>query len=84
MTNRVCYLMVRDIEGQEDETALEWGVDWGLAEGETLPTDHEQLSEAQFTVFQFMQTLKGVFEEADAEIIMGDVPSGLVVPKKVG
>lgn len=81
MTDRVCYLMVRDIEGQEDETALEWGVDFGLAEGETLPEDHEDLSEAQFTVYQMMQTLKGTFEDAGAKIIMGDVPSGLVVPK---
>ncbi len=74
--------MVRDIPGQgDDKTALEWGVDWDLDEGEELPEDHEALSDAQFTIFQFMQTLKGTFEEAGAEVIRSDAPSGIVVPK---
>ena len=72
--------MVVDAEGQEDESALEWGVNWGLDEGEELPTDVEQLSEAQFTIYQMMQILRGTFEEAGAKVIMGDKPSGLVLP----
>jgi hypothetical protein len=75
--------MVRDIEGQGDEeAALEWGVEFDLAEGEELPADHEKLTEAQFTVFQFMQTLKGVFEDAEVGEIRGEAPSRLIVPKE--
>jgi hypothetical protein len=37
------------------------GVDFGLEEGEELPTDVEELTEAQYTVFTMVQTLKGVF-----------------------
>ncbi len=81
MAAKVCYLMVRDIEGQEDEAALEWGVDFGLEEGEELPDDHEQLTEAQYTIFMMMQTLKGTFEEAGAEIVRGEAPTHLIVPR---
>lgn len=84
MEAKVCYLMVRDIEAGDDETALEWGVDFGLEEGEKLPEDHEELSEAQFVIFQMMQTLKGTFEESGAKIMKGDAPSGLMVPKVIG
>jgi hypothetical protein len=79
---RTVYLMVRDRPGADDEASLEWGVDWDLDEGEELPEDHEELSNAQFTIFQFMQTLKGTFEEAGAEVIRGDAPSGFAVPKE--
>ena len=78
---RTCYLMVRDAPGQEDEASLEWGVEWDLDEGEELPEDHEKLSDAQFTIFQLMQTLKGTFEEAGVEVIKGEAPSGFAVPK---
>ena len=79
--DRTVYLMVRDVPGQEDEASLEWGVDFNLDEGEELPEDVEKLSNAQYTIFQFMQTLKGTFEEAGAEVIRGDAPSGFAVPK---
>lgn len=72
--------MVRDVPGQEHEAALEWGVDFGLVEGETLPEDHEQLTEAQYTIFMMMQTLKGTFTGAGAEVVMGEKGTGLVVP----
>jgi hypothetical protein len=74
--------MVKDVPGQEDEAALEFGIDLGLEEGEELVEDHEQLTEAQYTVFQMMQTLKGTFEENDGKVeeIMGDKGSGLIVP----
>ena len=52
-----------------------------LKSGEELPADVEKLTEAQFTVFRFMQTLRGTFEEAGGKVIMGDAPSGLVFPK---
>lgn len=81
MANKVCYLMVRDIDGQDDECALEWGVDFGLDEDEELPADHEELTNAQYTIFKFMQTLKGTFEDAGAEVVRGEAPSHLIVPK---
>jgi transcription antitermination factor NusG len=73
--------MVRDIPGQGDEeAALEWGVDFNLAEGEELPEDHEELTEAQFTVFQMVQILKGTFQDAEVGEIRGEKGSGLVLP----
>lgn len=79
---RTCYLMVRDVPGQgEEEAALEWGVDFGLEEGEELPEDHEELTEAQYTIFMMMQTLKGTLNEQDIEQLKGDEGSGLIVPK---
>lgn len=79
--NRTCYLMVKDIDGQDCDAALEWGVDYGLEEGEELPEDVEQLTEAQYTVFRIMKILKGTFEGQKAEQIMGEKGSGLVVPQ---
>ncbi len=81
MANRTCYLMVRDIEGQgEEEAALEWGVDFNLEEGEELPEDVEELTEAQYAVFKFMKTLQGVFEDSEVNEIRGEKASGLIVP----
>lgn len=72
--------MVRDVPGQEAEAALEWGVDFGLEEGEELPEDHEELTEAQYTVFMMMRTLQGTFDELDATELKGEEGSGLIVP----
>jgi len=73
--------MVRDIEGQGDEeAALEWGVEFDLDEGETLPDDVEDLTEAQYAIFKFMKTLQGVFEDAEVGSIRGETPSRLIVP----
>ena len=73
--------MVKDIpEGDDEEAALEWGVDWGLEEGEQLPEDHEDLSEAQYAIHCMMQTLKGVFDASDVAEIRGEKGSGLIVP----
>jgi len=83
MVAKRCYLMVRDVEGQEG-VGLEWGVDYNLEEGETLPEDHEELSEAQYTVFMFVRTLQGVFDELSKEDLakeMKERPSGLIVPE---
>lgn len=80
MKNRTCYLMVKDLSAEEGEAALEWGVSYGLEEGEELPTDVEELTEAQFTVFQMLQMLKGVFDDAEVGHIMGEKPTGLIVP----
>lgn len=72
--------MVRDIPGQEVEAALEWGVEFDLEEGEELPKDVEDLTEAQYTIFQMMRTLEGTFADAEVEIIRGEKGSGLVLP----
>lgn len=73
--------MVRDVPGQGDEeAALEWGVDFNLDDGEELPADVEDLTEAQYAIFQFMQILKGTFENSNVNEIRGEKSSGLVVP----
>jgi len=86
MAIKTCYVMVRDVEGQE--VGLEWGVDYGLAEGEELPEDVEDLTEAQFTVYRFVRALQGVFDEMSKEDLakeLKDKPSGLIVPDgKIG
>ena len=73
--------MVKDIpQGSDEEAALEWGVDWGLEEGEQLPEDHEDLTEAQYAIHMMLQTLKGVFEDSSVGEIRGEKGSGLIVP----
>lgn len=72
--------MIRDVPGQENEAALEWGVDFGLEEGEELPVDHEDLTEAQYTVHMMMQTLTGTFKDVEIKELRGDKGSGLIVP----
>ena len=81
MANKTCYIMVRDVEGQE--VALEWGADYGLADDETLPDDVEELTEAQYTVYRFVRALQGVFDELSKEDLAKELenkPSGLIVP----
>jgi len=80
--DRVCYLMVKDIPAPEGEIGLEFGADFNLDEGEELPEDIEQLSEAQFTVFKFLSMLRGTFAEAEIQEIMGEKGTGLVVPDR--
>ena len=72
--------MVRDVPGQEHEAALEWGVDFGLEEGEELPKDVEDLTESQYTIFQYMKILEGTFADAEVGMIIGDKGSGVIVP----
>lgn len=78
---RTCYLMVRDVPGQEDEAALEWGLDLGLKEGEELPKDIEDLTEAQYTIYTMFKTLNGTFDDATVGEIRGEKGSGLIVPE---
>lgn len=73
--------MIKDVPGQGDEeAALEWGVDYGLEEGEQLPKDVEQLTEAQYTVYKVMQIIRGTFEGQKPEETMGEKGSGIVLP----
>lgn len=77
---RTTYLMVRDIEGQ---SAIEWGVDWGLNEGEELPEDVEDLTEAQYTVWKVIAVLQHLGDDQFADYIKQqerDKPSGILVP----
>jgi hypothetical protein len=72
--------MVKDVEGQD---ALEYGADFGLAEGEILPEDVEDLTEAQYTVYKFLTILRSTFEDeakAALESQAKDKPSGIIVP----
>lgn len=73
--------MVKDVPGESgSEAALEWGVDFDLDDGEEPPTDVEQLTEAQYTVFRMMQILKGTFDGAEAADVQGEKGSGVIVP----
>lgn len=82
MAVKTCYLMIKDVEGQE--VGLEWGVNYDLGEGEELPTDIEELTEAQYAIYRMSLALQGTFEEAKkAELAeqAKDKPSGLVLPR---
>lgn len=75
---RTCYLMVKDVPG-----GLEYGVEYDLDEGEELPEDVEDLTEAQYTMYMFIKTLEGTFDKEAKERIekqAQDKPSGIVVP----
>jgi hypothetical protein len=81
MKDRKCYLMIRDVPG-----GLEFGVSYGLDEGEELPEDVEELTEAQYTTYKFLKVLQGTHDsdkKAEMEAQAREKPSGLVVPKAV-
>jgi hypothetical protein len=72
--------MLVDIEGEEN---LEYGIDWGLEEGEELPDDIEELTLAQYTAWKFMCVLRGIGDEEyskEVEESKSDKPSGIVMP----
>jgi len=78
---RTCYIMIKDVAGQE--VSLEYGADYGLEDGEELPKDVEELTEAQYTAFKFVQALNGTLDEgrkAELEAQAKDKPSGIVLP----
>lgn len=79
-TKRRAYLMVVDAD---DGSGIEFGVDWGLDEGEELPEDIEDLSRAQYTVWQIVRALKGIGDEAFAEEtqrMSKERPTGIMMP----
>jgi hypothetical protein len=81
MSDKTCYLMVKDTPG-----GLEYGVDFDLEEGELLPADIEELTEAQYTVYKFLTVLQGTFDEdkkTATEMEAKTSPTGLLVPNKV-
>lgn len=81
MKPRTCYIMIKDVPGQEEGVAaLEWGIDLNFHEGEEMPDDIEELTEAQYAVWQMVQTLKGVFADAEIDDIRGEKGSGVVIP----
>jgi hypothetical protein len=45
--------------------SIQWGHDFGLAEGEELPENVDELSNAQYTLHQFLTTLRQI---GDAEL----------------
>lgn len=85
MQRRKVYLMIQDVEGVADEDAgIEWGVDWGLAEGEELPEDVQDLTPAQYTVWRFIKVMQGLGNEPEKEKTAEqarDRPSGILVPR---
>lgn len=75
--------MIQDTEGQ---TGIEWGADFGLDDGETIPEDVEDLTEAQYAIWKFVAVLQGINDDArvaDLKKSVEDRPSGLLIPKKL-
>jgi hypothetical protein len=75
--------MIQDTEGQG--AGIEWGADFGLADGEALPEDVEELTEAQYTLWKFVSVLQGINDEnrtADLKKAVSERPTGLLVPSR--
>ena len=73
-----CYVMIEDAPG-----GLIYGADFGLEEGEELPEDVEELTEAQFTAHCFMATLRGTLDDQVMDSHKAEVKEGkpgLLVP----
>jgi len=48
--------MIEDLS--TDEAGITWSVDWGLKEGEVLPENVEEMSDAQYTAWRFVAVLR--------------------------
>jgi hypothetical protein len=57
------YLMIEDLA--TDDAGITWSVDWGLAEGETLPESVDDMTDAQFAAWRFVAVLRDMEAKAD-------------------
>lgn len=69
-----CYLMVED-----SPSGLAFAVDWGC-KPEELPADVEELSEAQYTMHQFLTVLRGVDDPLALEAAKAEAKTKILVP----
>lgn len=77
---RRVYLMIEDAP---DLSGVTYAVDYGLEEGETLPEDIEQLTEAQYAIFKMARVLQSCADDEAAAELAGqstDAPSKLLIP----
>jgi len=79
------YLMIEDWTHNGKE-GLDFGVDWGLGEGEELPEDVHDLTLAQYTAHKFCAVLRGMADKdakAAAQQEVKEGVSGILVPDKM-
>jgi len=72
------------IEDAPDLSGVSFAGDFGLGEGESLPEDHEDLTEAQYALFRFLRVLQGCADDSEAAKIAeqaADAPSKLITPR---
>jgi hypothetical protein len=70
----------------EGKNGIDWGVDWGLAEGEELPENVEDMTMAQYTLWQFITVLRTLGNERHKEAVEAEKEegvSGLLVPENM-
>ena len=78
------YLMIEDLstedpQGEEQNVGVSWSVDWGLKEEEVLPEEVEEMSDAQYTVWQMIAVLRNMENSHDAQMVVKP-ESKLIVP----
>lgn len=74
-----CYLMIEDTE----DGRIVWGADFGQPEGEALPENVDELSNAQYALHQFLTTLRQIGNpelQAKLKEETEKQESGLVIP----
>jgi len=79
-----CYLMVNDLdlpEGAEpDDTHFEFAFDFGLGEDDPVPQKTEDMTPAQYAVWQMYNVLKGMVDNAHREKMEAETGSKIVIP----
>ena len=78
------YLMIEDLstegpQGEEQNVGVSWSVDWGLKEGEALPENIEEMSDARYTAWQMVAVLRNMENSHDAQTVVKP-ESRLIVP----
>lgn len=77
---RECVIVIKD-NGNGD---IEYGADYGLEAGETMPDDVEELSEAQYATFRIIRVLDSMGDEEAMAQLKEEAetePTGILVPR---
>lgn len=72
------YLMIEDL-GTDEDAGITWSVDWGLAEGESLPEKVEDMTDSQYAAWQFVAVLRGMERGQEEQQVIAP-SSKLIVP----
>jgi len=71
-----CYLMIED----NQETDIVFAPDFGLQEGETLPAETDQMTDAQYVTWTLVALLQGVQNRRRYGEIMREASKKILVP----
>lgn len=79
------YLMLEDrntddVKGDSQNVGISWSVNWGLEEGEMLPQNVDDMTEAQYTAWQFITVLRGMENSQNEEKADTTDKSRLILP----